>query len=91
MHYWVNALFSVSSNKELPFSQEEKQRHRPGADQKAEAELGQQQDPSVEVDAVMDVVNHLSQVGGIIFCWKKYVIRKQTKNKQEPPLYSTLG
>lgn len=44
-----------------------------GVDQKAEVGLSQQPDSSVEVDSVMDVVNHLSQVGGITFCGKKKV------------------
>lgn len=41
----------------------------PDADKKAQGRLGQQLNSSFEADLVMDMVNHLSKVGGIILCW----------------------
>lgn len=71
MHYWVNVLFSVS-NKESPFPHEGKRTETPPrGPPESWGGLGQQPDSSVEVDSVMGVGNHLSQVGGIIFCGKK--------------------
>lgn len=40
----------------------------PAADKKAKAQAGQQPNPSLEVDLVVDMVNYFSKVGGIILC-----------------------
>lgn len=40
----------------------------PGADKKAQEELSQQPNSSLEVNLVVDIVNHLSKFGGIVLC-----------------------
>lgn len=40
----------------------------PAAVKKAEARAGQQPNPSLDVDLVMDMTNYFSKVGGILLC-----------------------